>query len=712
MSSLGALFVTLEGDSSSFDRAMDNAEERMRKVERGGVLLSKAIDVAFSALNKVADVAMDAARAFAAQEQATFRQEAALRAMNQASAEASEALQLQADRMEKLTGIDDVAIQQAQTLAISYGKTASQAYEMTEAAAALSAVTGQDLNASMMTLIKSLDGTLDKTLKYLPATRDLTEEQLRSGGAVKQISKLYGDLASTKMQGASGAVETMAVAWENMTKAVIAAINSMRSVINVLSSAAHLMTAISEMASADGAIGGIGTAFAAAFGSADMQSKVADKLYAARQATAKKEQQSAAAIAGTDAAAGVSYSSTGGGKRKPAFEIELGGGAWTAADKAVTSVSDDTHAAQMASFQQSMGDIDMASEIESAIAEANGIADAFVSGSKQATSEYLVNLQAQQRAAEEAAHQQEYIANIGFRAAASMGDMGSAITSSISAFQQGGPLAAAATAFLALASKSVAFQKIVGHLNKVFEKVVQAIEPLLAALSPVLEVVGEFAVVLMTVLEPVFRVVAGIMEGVGVLLKGLFLGLAYLFKGLASLWNGIVGAFASFFKTLGGWEIFGKKPLGFLYDFGKALEKGKVNMDGLNDAIYDMNHDTAQNDVVGSRESEKDAIDGVTGAMDDFGSTVDDVNASLTNVPQGFKVAQYRYAAAEGESPFRMEGGSMGGNTVIANIQVMNPREAWDMIKKESERDNYKNRGTVARGGPYSTSKAGMAART
>jgi hypothetical protein len=68
---------------------------------------------------------------------------------------------------------------------------------MIRAASELSAMTGQDLSTSVRQLTTTYSGMAGQLGKTIPELKDLTEEELKNGGAVDVIMEKYGGLAAT-----------------------------------------------------------------------------------------------------------------------------------------------------------------------------------------------------------------------------------------------------------------------------------------------------------------------------------------------------------------------------------------------------------------------------------------------------------------------------------------------------------------------------------
>jgi hypothetical protein len=115
----------------------------------GVATAAQALSTLASNLQKASSEALSAERAEA-------RLTAALRLQGQASESNIRVLQDQADALERLTGMDDKAIQGAQQLALSIGgKSVPETIRMTTAAVNLAAALDTDVNTAMLAIVKA-----------------------------------------------------------------------------------------------------------------------------------------------------------------------------------------------------------------------------------------------------------------------------------------------------------------------------------------------------------------------------------------------------------------------------------------------------------------------------------------------------------------------------------------------------------------------------
>jgi phage-related protein len=293
--------------------------------------------------------------------------------------------------------------------------------------------------------------------------------------------------------------------------------------------------------------------------------------------------------------------------------------------------------------------------------------------------------------------------------------------------------------FAAIAPIIKALAEIIGNvLTKVFSLLGRVLRPIVtvitAILVPILTVVATLLQVLSTLISVVLQVLGPILIPLFDALGGIFQALARVvaavmwvvlgvLRAIGEIWNGIIWAIQSVFYSLGEIEVFGKKPLGFLSDWADSLESAKANTDGLAEQMGNLQQIMATG-TAPAAETDAEALaafgDGVTSAGDGageaaskFGEAADKATEQLTNVPQGFKVAAERFAAATPEPQDAgggVAGGSNGGTTNIGNVTIVSddPEKIWAGIKKIIAWENFAGTGTpVASGAAYSTPSTG-----
>lgn len=144
--------------------------------------------------------------AAAVQEQAIKSLNTALALTGDFTEEASKDFQNFASELQQNSTIGDETALSLVSLAKSMGATNEQTKEIIQAAADLSAVTGDSLETSVRNLSKTLGGLKGELGETQPELRNLTAEQLKAGAAIDIISKKYAGTAKELTKTFSGAV--------------------------------------------------------------------------------------------------------------------------------------------------------------------------------------------------------------------------------------------------------------------------------------------------------------------------------------------------------------------------------------------------------------------------------------------------------------------------------------------------------------------------
>jgi phage-related protein len=273
--------------------------------------------------------------------------------------------------------------------------------------------------------------------------------------------------------------------------------------------------------------------------------------------------------------------------------------------------------------------------------------------------------------------------------------------------------------------------KVFGLLGRVLRPLVTVITaflvPLLTVVATLLQVLGTLIAVVLQVLGPIliplFDALGAIFQALARVVAAVMWVILGVLRAIGEIWNGIVSAIQSVFRSLGEIEVFGKNPLGFLNDWADSLEGAKANTDGLAEQMGNLQQimvtgtaPAAETDAAALAEfgdSVGGASDGASDAASKFGDAASDATEQLTNVPQGFKVAAARFAAATPEPQDAgggVAGGASGGTTNIGNVTIVSddPARIWGEIKKIIAWENFAGTGTpVPSGAAYSTPSTG-----
>jgi len=196
--------IPIDADTEPAQKAFDNfakeTDKTFKKVEKsvsglgesfkGMAIKIGAAVASFAAIKKAIDEAVS-------EEKSIRSLNLALAGTGEYSAEAASSMEDFAQSLGNVTGLGDDAVRTALTLAKSFGITNDQARQLVDAAADLSAVTGDDLDTAVRQLGGTFDGTIGKIGNLGADFRNLTADQLKNGDAITLLNKRYGDAAES-----------------------------------------------------------------------------------------------------------------------------------------------------------------------------------------------------------------------------------------------------------------------------------------------------------------------------------------------------------------------------------------------------------------------------------------------------------------------------------------------------------------------------------
>lgn len=169
--------------------------------------------LAVFASKKVLGAIGDVTAAAAKQEDAVNSLNSALKLAGDFSVGASEDLQRFASDMQSVTTIGDETTIKMLALAKSFGVSNEGAKSLVSAAADLSEVTGMSLDSAVRNLGKTYGGLTGELGEVIPALKDLTTEQLKSGAAIKFVTERFGGAATAATNTYSGAMAQLSNAF-------------------------------------------------------------------------------------------------------------------------------------------------------------------------------------------------------------------------------------------------------------------------------------------------------------------------------------------------------------------------------------------------------------------------------------------------------------------------------------------------------------------
>lgn len=251
--------VRLVLDDGTYKKAILKAEDQSEKSgKKIGKNLKTGTDAFGRGLTSLKGAILSAGAAFVAAFgaraaiQASIRQQDAVQGLNQAlrsagtfSVEASNKIQAFAAEIEKTTTVSDEAALEQLALARAFSRSNDEAVELTRAAIELSAATGIEVESAVRNLGKSFSGLLGELGELLPATRNLTQEQLKSGEALNFVLQRFGGSAAAQVKTFSGAITQLQNTFGTLLEQIgdtVTKSAALRGVFQVVSEALNTIT--------------------------------------------------------------------------------------------------------------------------------------------------------------------------------------------------------------------------------------------------------------------------------------------------------------------------------------------------------------------------------------------------------------------------------------------------------------------------------------
>ena len=191
------------GDFKKLDTAMQEAagtasglaSKISNAASAGSVYVAAAVG-AIAATKKIGEVIRECTDAFHVQEDAENALAIAARNNPYLDGQAVAGLKAFASELQSVSEIgDEVSLNLMAQLAAT-GRTESQIKDIMKAAADYAAGTGTDIQSAVQTLNATFSGQAGALGRQIEGIKNLTDEQLKNGDAVKLISKHYNGLAS------------------------------------------------------------------------------------------------------------------------------------------------------------------------------------------------------------------------------------------------------------------------------------------------------------------------------------------------------------------------------------------------------------------------------------------------------------------------------------------------------------------------------------
>lgn len=186
------------------------AEKEIKKLERKVGDFGKSMQRVGTAMSTYITAPLVAAGALAVNTANTQMQaEARLLTALKGRKEVQDRLIAQAAQLQSKSIYGDETIIEQQAFLAALGLTERQIGSTINAAVQLSAALGMDLNSAVRNLAKTYSGLAGELGESIPALRNLTEEQMKAGGAIEYVNANYKGFAETAAQTGMGPLQQL-----------------------------------------------------------------------------------------------------------------------------------------------------------------------------------------------------------------------------------------------------------------------------------------------------------------------------------------------------------------------------------------------------------------------------------------------------------------------------------------------------------------------
>jgi phage-related protein len=179
-----------------------------------------AAALGFLAAGKVKDFFADSIKGAADQEQELTRLATAMKQTGEFSQAALDDFSAFADQLEATSKFSDDAALSQLAVAKSFGLSNDQAKQLVKTAADLASATGESLETAVHQLGITYSGTTGRLGQTIPVLKNLTEEQLKNGEAVKLLGERFKGSAEAEVNTYGGAIQQAGNAFEDFQKAI------------------------------------------------------------------------------------------------------------------------------------------------------------------------------------------------------------------------------------------------------------------------------------------------------------------------------------------------------------------------------------------------------------------------------------------------------------------------------------------------------------
>lgn len=222
---IGDAYVNLGVRDAEYNAKMAEAHMTLKKFG-AAVTGGAAIYAATYAAVTVARLVSGSRVAAEKSEQATMDLGLAIKFSGQNIHKVLPAYEAFADQIQKTTAFDDEAVRSAMALGLSLGIAGSKIEEATEAAIGMSAVTGGDLQSSMLALVKGNVGVIRQLKMFGVEVDENASKEQNFNAILRQTGQLF-QIAEARANTTSGSFKKISNAWSEIQEKLGRGINSL-----------------------------------------------------------------------------------------------------------------------------------------------------------------------------------------------------------------------------------------------------------------------------------------------------------------------------------------------------------------------------------------------------------------------------------------------------------------------------------------------------
>lgn len=207
-----------EGDNSLgiLSQATSGVSTGFKSLVGGVTIANLASTAIIGVANEIKSFIVGSVNAAVEQENAINRLNQALKASGDFSSASSQDLLSFATNLQKVSVFGDEVVVGQLAVAKSFGASNEQAKQLVEAAANLSATFGGSLESNVEKLGKTFSGEAGRLAQYIPAIKELTAEQLKSGDAFEIVNSKFAGAAANELNTYSGQVTSLSNAYSDL----------------------------------------------------------------------------------------------------------------------------------------------------------------------------------------------------------------------------------------------------------------------------------------------------------------------------------------------------------------------------------------------------------------------------------------------------------------------------------------------------------------